>query len=106
MGDRWQEGAVRLSGVEQGSETSPAELATRGIVHRRTRPYRPQSNCKAERPNWTLADETLYACRFRSENERRRRLDRWIHDYNLHRNHTAIGGPPATRVDNLTGSYS
>ena len=82
------------------------ELATGGIKHRRTRPYQPQSNGKAERFNRTMADEFLYARTFRSENERRRRLDRWVHDYNCHRNHTAIGGPPATRVDNVTGSYS
>jgi len=81
-------------------------LAERSIRHRRTRPYRPQTNGKAERFNRTMADEFLYARTFRSENERRRRLDRWIHIYNCHRNHTAVGGPPASRVDNLTGSYT
>ncbi|MXW62535.1 MAG: transposase family protein [Acidimicrobiaceae bacterium] len=77
-------------------------LAERRIVHRRTRPYRPQTNGKAERFNRTLADEFLYNYKFRSENERRIRLKRWIHDYNCHRHHTAIGGPPASRVNNLT----
>ncbi|MGI9613913.1 MAG: IS481 family transposase [Acidimicrobiales bacterium] len=81
-------------------------LAERAIKHRRTRPYRPQTNGKAERFNRTMADEFLYARVFRSENERRQRLDHWIHLYNHHRNHTAIGGPPASRVHNLTGQYS
>ncbi len=81
-------------------------LAERAIKHRRTRPYRPQSNGKVERFNRTMADEFLYSFTFRSENERRRRLDRWIHDYNHHRNHTAVGGPPASRVHNVCGSYS
>ncbi len=81
-------------------------LAERAIKHRRTRPYRPQTNGKAERFNRTMAEEFLYARRFRSENERRRRLDRWLHDYNHHRNHTAIGGPPASRVHNVCGDYS
>ena len=77
-------------------------LAERRIVHRRTRPYRPQANGKAERFNRTLTDEFLYAKRFRSESERRIRLQRWIHDYNCHRHHTAVGGPPASRANNLT----
>ena len=77
-------------------------LAERRILHRRTRPYRPQTNGKAERFNRTLADEFLHNYKFRSENERRNRLKRWIHDYNCHRHHTAVGGPPASRANNLT----
>ncbi len=81
-------------------------LVERAIRHRRTRPYRPQANGKVERFNRTLADEFLYSFTFRSENERRSRLDRWVHDYNHHRNHTAVGGPPASRVHNVCGSYT
>ncbi|MEM8925999.1 MAG: IS481 family transposase [Actinomycetota bacterium] len=80
-------------------------LGAQAIKHRRIKPYRPQTNGKVERFNRTLADEFLYARMFRSENERRRRLDRWVHDYNHHRNHTAIGGPPASRVHNVCGHY-
>ncbi|MCC7077738.1 MAG: transposase [Acidimicrobiia bacterium] len=83
-----------------------AALAERAIKHRRTKAYRPQTNGKVERFNRTMADEFHYARVFRSEAERRRRLQRWIHTYNLHRNHTAIGGPPASRVHNVTGHYS
>ena len=81
-------------------------LSERAIVHLRTRPYRPQTNGKAERFNRTLADEFLYARRFRSESERRIRLRRWVHDYNCHRHHTAVGGPPASRANNLTRTDS
>ena len=81
-------------------------LAERAIRHLRTRPYRPQTNGKAERFNRTLADEFLYARRFRSESERRIRLRRWVHDYNCHRHHTAVGGPPASRANNLTRTDS
>jgi transposase InsO family protein len=74
-----------------------------GIVHTRTRPYRPATNGKVERFNRTLADEWAYARLWRSEASRARALDRFMHRYNHHRHHTAIGGPPASRVTNLAG---
>ena len=82
-----------------------AELADAGIKHRFTRPYRPQTNGKVERFNRTLLDEWAYVRTYRSEAERVRRLDRWLHTYNHHRHHTAVGGPPLTRVNNLPGHY-
>ncbi|MGA7417455.1 MAG: IS481 family transposase, partial [Acidimicrobiales bacterium] len=39
----------------------------------------------------------------RSEAARTRALDKWLHMYNHHRYHTAIGGPPVSRVNNLVG---
>ncbi len=81
-------------------------LGRTGTTHRRTRPYQPQTNGKVERFNRTMADEFLYANVFRSETERRKRLDAWVHLYNCHRHHTAIGGPPASRVHNVCGHYS
>ena len=90
------------NGVNFASDTFAEVLAERSIVHRRTRLYRPQTNGKAERFNRTLSDEVLYKFNFRSEAERRPRLKRWVHDYNYHRHHTAVGGPPASRANNLT----
>jgi transposase InsO family protein len=76
------------------------------IEHRRTRPYRPQTNGKVERFHRTLADEWAYARLYLSDTERCEEYPRWLHTYNHHRGHTALGGqPPATRVPNLSGKY-
>jgi transposase InsO family protein len=82
-------------------------LAAAGITHKRIRPYRPQTNGKAERFNRTLLDEWAYARPCQSEAQRRAAFDTWLHTYNHHRGHTALGGlPPASRVPNLSGQYT
>jgi transposase InsO family protein len=82
-------------------------LAADQIVHKRTRPYRPQTNGKVERYNRTLMDEWAYAQPYESETARRAALPGWLHTYNHHRGHTALKGlPPASRVPNLTGQHS
>jgi transposase InsO family protein len=83
------------------------ELAADGVTPRFTQRYRPQTNGKVERFNRTLLEEWAYVRLYQSEAERRRRLDSWLHTYNHHRCHTAIGGqPPINRVNNLPGRYS
>jgi transposase InsO family protein len=78
-----------------------------GIEHRRTRPYRPQTNGKVERFHRTLADEWAYARLYRTDADRCAAFSDWLHTYNHHRGHTALGGnPPATRVPNLSGQNS
>ncbi|MGY1989588.1 IS481 family transposase [Mycolicibacterium fortuitum] len=77
------------------------------IKHRRTRPYRPQTNGKVERFHRTLADEWAYARLYTSDTERCAEFPTWLHYYNHHRGHTALGGQtPASRVPNLSGQYS
>jgi transposase len=77
-----------------------------GITPKRTRPYRPQTNGKIERFHRTLgswAFDRFYP----SEAARRAALPAWLHDYNHHRPHTAIGRhAPITRLTNLSGQHT
>lgn len=78
-----------------------------GVRHRFTRPYRPQTNGKVERFNRTLLEEWAYVRVYHSEHARTAALARWLHTYNHHRNHTALGGkPPISRVTNLPASHT
>src|SRR4051794_5413609 len=80
--------------------------AALGIRHKRTKPYHPATNGKVERFNRTLVDEWAYARLWRSEVSRARGLDRFLHRYNHHRHHTAIGGSPISRLNNQAGHNS
>ena len=77
-----------------------------GIRPKKTRPYRPQTNGKIERFHRTLADGWAFSRHYNSESARRNALPAWLHAYNHHRPHTAIGNvSPITRLTNLSGQY-
>ena len=78
-----------------------------GIKPKRTRPYRPQTNGKIERFHRTMADGWAFTKHYNSESARRAALPAWLHHYNHHRPHTAIGKvPPISRLNNLPGHYT
>jgi transposase InsO family protein len=77
------------------------------ITPKRTRPYRPQTNGKIERFHRTLADGWAYARFYESTQHRNTALPGWLHFYNHHRAHSAIGGrPPVTRLTNVPGHHN
>jgi len=76
------------------------------IKHLRTKPYTPRTNGKAERFVQTSLREWAYARAYNTSDERAAELPLWLHRYNWHRPHGAIGAkPPISRltqpVDNL-----
>jgi len=80
------------------------------IKHLRTRPYRPQTNGKAERFIRTMLGGWAYGAIYRDSNERTAALSGWLELYNWRRPHGALNHkPPGARLrelNNLLGSYS
>lgn len=80
------------------------------VAHRRTRPYTPRTNGKAERFIQTLLREWAYARPYTTSWARQAALPAWLHHYNWHRPHGGLHGrPPISRVvpaNNLVSTHS
>ena len=101
------ERVISDNGPNYKSRDFRAACAELGVTAKKTRPYRPQTNGKVERYHRTLLEEWAYCRAWTSESARTASLTGWLHDYNFHRTHLALGGrPPASRVTNLAGQHS
>jgi transposase-like protein len=98
------------NGAAYRSTVHAIACKTLGICHLRTRPYRPQTNGKAERFIRTMLGGWAYGAIYRSSRDRTAALDGWLHYYNHQRRHSALGHkPPITRLNernNLPRTYT
>jgi transposase InsO family protein len=96
------------NGPAYRSRAYAAALDRLTIRHKRTRPYRPQTNGKVERLIKTLLAEWAYARPYRSNDERLSALPAWLDFYNHGRPHTALDGltPHQALVNNVDGNHT
>ena len=85
-----------------------ASLEAIGARHKVTRPFRPQTNGKAERFNQTLLREWAYARRYDTNQARLDALPLFVEHYNERRGHGSLGGltPMSVLVNNVSGNHS
>jgi transposase InsO family protein len=77
-------------------------LASRGIRHLKTEPYRPRTNGKVERFHQTMAREWAYGLTYQTHRHRNAALPHWLNHYNRRRPHSSISDrPPISRVHNV-----
>jgi transposase InsO family protein len=104
------EGVLTDNGAAYESTLHAIACRALGIRHHRTRPYRPQTNGKAERFIRTLLHGWAYGALYGSSAQQTHALAGWIHFYNHQRPHGALNHkPPTTRLrekNNLLGSYT
>ena len=89
------------------SQAFNAAVAQIGARHKRTRPWRPQTNGKAERLIQTLLREWAYGRAYATNRERGSALPVFVDFYNHQRPHTALGGrSPLDVVNNVRGDHT
>jgi transposase InsO family protein len=87
------------NGVSYRSHAFADQCRNLGLKHRRTRPYTPRTNGKAERFIKTALNEWARARTYQNSAERQQHLAPWIHQYNWHRPHASLGLlPPISRT--------
>ena len=96
------------NGSAYRSQTWEQACTASGTIPKRTRPYRPQTNGKIERFHRILLEEWAYIRPWTSETQRAQAHRRFIHFYNHHRSHGALGWatPTSTLGDNLPAMHT
>lgn len=100
------------NGANYRSRLFAEAVTAGGAVHKRTRPYRPQTNGKVERFHRILLEEWAYVRPWCSESERSASYAGFCHFYNHHRSHGSLGWstPAATLTslarDNVPGMHT
>jgi transposase InsO family protein len=79
------EGVMTDNGSAYRSHAFRDALAAKAVTHKRTRPYTPRTNGRAERFIQTSLREWAYAIPFESSAERARAMPAWLCDYNRNR---------------------
>ena len=98
LGIRFQ-AVLTDNGVSYRSYAFADRCRELGLKHRRTRPYTPRTNGKAERFIQTALREWAYARTYQNSADREQHLGPWIHQYNWHRPHASLGlSPPIARA--------
>ena len=85
-----------------------AACAATHTTVKKTHPYRPQTNGKVERYHRILLEEWAYIRAWTSDTERATAYVGFVHFYNHHRSHGALGWatPTSTVRDNLPADHS
>jgi transposase InsO family protein len=95
------------NGSSYRSAAYGAAVAGFGARHKRTRPFRPQTNGKAERVIQTLLREWAYGRAYATNDERVTALPVFVDFYNRRRPHTALGGrSPLSAVNDVLRDHS
>jgi len=102
------EAALTDNGACYRSRAWQTAMTDTRTAHKRTRPYRPQTNGKVERFHRILLEEWAYIRDWHTDHQRRAAYDGFIHFYNHHRSHGALGWatPASTLQDNLPEEHS
>lgn len=100
----WIQRILTDNGVSYHSKAFRLICEAHAVRHSFTLPYRPQTNGKAERFIQTALREWAYRLAYHSSDQRTQALQAWLHHYNHHRSHSALGGlTPMAKLNNVLG---